>query len=91
MFSFDLSKKLHKKTRKLLKKDPVLANIFRKKVHEIISCDEKTIQRYKNLQSPQQEFKRIHLTDNFVLLFQVNIRENHIMFVDILHWDFAYQ
>ena len=75
---------------KLAKKDKVLALIFKKKVQEVISQDTKTIDLYKNLRSPQNEFKRIHLTDNFILLFTVDKSRQHIVFVDILHWDNAY-
>jgi len=91
MFSYELSKKLLKKTKKLANKDPVLATIFFKKTQEVISRDNITISVYKNLKSPQNEYKRIHLTDNFILLFHVDLNKNHIVFVDILHWDFAYK
>ena len=58
---------------------------------EIISQDSKAIKTYKNLKSPQNKLKRIHLTDNFILLFKVDIKNNHILFIDILHWDKAYK
>jgi mRNA-degrading endonuclease RelE of RelBE toxin-antitoxin system len=90
MFTYDFSLKLYKKIEKLAKKDPVLAGILHKKVVEIVSRDEKSIQMYKNLSSPMHQFKRIHLTDNYILLFSVNAQKMHIDFVDILHWDNAY-
>ena len=89
MFSFDLSDKLRKKVEKLAKKDKVLALIFKKKVQEIITTT--SIDTYKNVRSPKNEFKRIHFTDNFILLFTVNKEENFILFLDILHWDKAYK
>ena len=85
MFSFDISDHLRKKLRKLASRDKVLCQIFYKKVQEIISRDEATIHAYKNLRSPLNEYKRIHLTDNFILLFAV--QGKHIVFVDIRHWD----
>ena len=85
MFSYDLSDVLRKKLEKLAKRDKVLAGIFYKKVQEIISRDAKSIHAYKNLKSPLNENKRIHLTDNYILLFAVE--GNHIVFVDIRHWD----
>lgn len=91
MFDFDLSEILEKKLIKLSKKDRVLVIIFRRKLREVISNDLKTIDRYKNLKKPLQDFKRIHLTDNFVLLFQVSKKDNHIRFADIKHWDKAYK
>lgn len=89
-FSFDLTDKLRKKVDKLARKDQVLAIIFKRKVQEVISRDVVTIDAYKNLRSPQNEYKRIHLTDSFVLLFIVDKQKKHIVFVDILHWDDAY-
>ena len=91
MFSFDLTDRLKKKLAKLVHKDRVLAEIFRKKVSEVIHRDEQSIQAYKNLKSPLHEFKRIHLTDNYILLFHVDVEHSHIVFVDLLHWDAAYR
>lgn len=89
MFTYDITDKLRKKLKKLGKRDKVLAQIFKRKLIEVISRDQKTIDSYKNLKAPKNEFKRIHLTDNFILLFKVE--SNHIVFVDILHRDFAYR
>ncbi len=85
MFSYDFSDVLRKKLEKIGKKDNVLAGNFYKKVQEIIHRDKNTINAYKNLKSPMNEFKRIHLTDNYILLFAVE--DDHIVFVDIRHWD----
>ena len=90
MFTYDITDRLRKKLKKLGKRDKILAEIFKKKLDEVISRDERTINSYKNLKAPKNEFKRIHLTDNFILLFKVNIKDKHIIFVDILHWDYAY-
>ncbi len=88
MFSYDISDVLRKKLEKIGKKDKVLALNFYKKVQEIISRDEKSVNMYKNLKSPMNEYKRIHLTDNYILLFAVEKR--HIIFIDIKHWDDVY-
>ena len=85
MFTYSISDELQKKLRKIASKDKVLAQIFYKKVQEIVNRDEKTINAYKNLRSPLNEYKRIHLTDNYILLFAVG--GSHIVFVDIRHWD----
>ncbi len=91
MFEYTLSDILKKKINKLLKKDKILALNFKKKLNEIVNQNEKTINIYKNLKSPDNDKKRIHLTDNFILLFKVDIKKNKILFVDILHWDKAYK
>ena len=88
MFSYDFSDILRKKLDKLAKRDRVLAEIFYKKVQEVIQRDEITINAYKNLKSPMNAYKRIHLTDNYILLFAVEGK--HIVFVDIRHWDDVY-
>jgi mRNA-degrading endonuclease RelE of RelBE toxin-antitoxin system len=91
MFTFEFTDILKKKVEKLAKKDKVLAQNFRKKLEEIITRDEVSINSYKNLKKPMNDKKRVHLTDNFILLFQVNLKDKHIIFVDIIHRDFAYK
>jgi len=90
MFKYTLSKILKKKVDKLFKKDKILALNFKKKILEVISHNEITINTYKNLKKPMQDKKRIHLTDNYILLFQVDIQNNRILFVDILHYNKVY-
>ena len=85
MFTYDISDILRAKLEKLSRKDKILAQICYKKIQEIINRDEKTINAYKNLRSPLNEYKRIHLTGNYILLFAV--KGNQILFVDIKHWD----
>ena len=89
MFTYDITDVLRKKLKKLGKKDRVLAQTFYRKLQEVIKRDEKTINSYKNLKSPMNDFKRIHLTDNYILLFKVE--NKHIVFVDIKHWDQVYK
>ncbi len=88
MFSYDISDILRKKLKKIAKKDKFLALNFYKKVQEVITRNSKSIKMYKNLKSPMNEYKRIHLTDNYILLFLV--KNNHIVFIDIKHWDHVY-
>lgn len=90
MFTYNFSNELEKRIRKLSHKDAVLSRNFYKKVNEIIRRDSLTIQAYKNLKSPQNEFKRVHLTSQFVLIFKVDLHRRHISFVEIHHWDKAY-
>ncbi|MFW5852589.1 MAG: hypothetical protein ACOCUR_01020, partial [Nanoarchaeota archaeon] len=63
MFSYDLTDVLRKKLKKLAKNDKVLAGIVHRKVQEIVHRNQKTIHSYKNLRSPMNASKRIHLTD----------------------------
>ena len=88
MFSFDITDHLRKKLSKIGKKDKVLAKVFYRKLKEVISRDEKSINSYKNLKSPLNEYKRIHLTDNYILLFKIERKK--IIFIDIKHRDKVY-
>ncbi len=85
MFTYDVTDALKAKLAKLSKKDKILAQIFYKKLQEIVCRDEKTINAYNNLRSPLNDYKRIHLTGNYILLFAV--KGKHIVFVDIRHWN----
>ena len=85
MFTYNISDILRTKLEKLGKKDKILVQIFYRKIREIINRDEKTINAYKNLRAPLNQYKRIHLTGNYILLFAVD--RKHIVFVDIRHWD----
>ncbi len=87
MFTYDITDILRKKLKKLAKKDRILAQIFYRKLQEVINRDK--VDSYKNLKSPMNLFKRIHLTDNYILLFKVE--KKHIVFVDIRHWDHVYE
>lgn len=90
MFTYDFSERLRKRLNKLSKKDRILALIIKKKIIEVVNRDKKGIDLYKNLKSPMNEFKRIHLTGSFVLLFWVDKKDERIIFYDIIHWDNAY-
>lgn len=90
MLEFEISDKLDKKLRIIQKKDKVLFSIYRKKMEEIVSHNYETIKTYKNLKSPMNDLKRIHLTSNYILLFKFIAEENCVIFIDILHWNKAY-
>ena len=91
MFSYNITDELKKKLEVLCKRDKVLAETFRKKLLEVINRDDAGINAYKNLKSPLNEYKRIHLTSNYILIFSLYSKEKHIVFIDILHWDKAYK
>ncbi len=91
MFTYNFSDRLKHKFSKIAKKDKVLALNLKKKVKEVISDNLISIDRYKNLKSPLNEYKRIHLTSEFILLFIVDKENKHIIFMDVTHWDNAYK
>ncbi len=91
MFSFDLSGELRIILAKLSKKDRLRAAIVYKKIEQIASCDEKTIDHYKNLQHDLSDFKRVHIDKSFVLLFKVSKKDRHIIFTKLDHHDNIYK
>ena len=90
MFDFNLTDELKFKIKKLVKKDKKRIEILHKKIKQIINCDSETINHYKNLRKPLNEFKRVHIDNSFVLTFKVDIKNNFILFVDFDHHDRVY-
>ena len=91
MFSFDISDEIKAILSKLSKKDPVRAVIIYKKIEQIISCDKKSIEHYKNLRRDLAEYKRVHIDKSFILLFKVTKPKSHILFDKLKHHDDAYK
>jgi YafQ family addiction module toxin component len=90
MFDFQFTDELMVIIKKLNKKDRKKSVIIAKKVKEIVNNDNKTIGRYKNLRSPLQNLKRVHIDKHFVLTFSVDKENNFILFVDFEHHDNVY-
>jgi mRNA interferase RelE/StbE/toxin YoeB len=91
MFDFDISDELKFILKKLCKKDKKKVEIINKKIKEIVSCDKISINHYKNLRYELKEFKRVHVDNNFVLTFKVDLSNNFILFVDFDHHDRIYK
>ena len=89
MLPYDITDELRKKLQVLAKKDKVLVNNFKSKLLEIINRDNQTINAYKNLKSPMNKYKRIHLTSNYILIFEFN--KGKVTFIDIKHRDHVYK
>lgn len=89
MHKFSIEDSLKKTLNKLFKKDKVTYEILMKKIEEILSNDE--IDHYKNLRSPLQDFKRVHVRGSFVLTFKYVESEDKIIFYDFDHHDNIYR
>jgi YafQ family addiction module toxin component len=81
----EISEKLQKILKKLLKKDRKRYEIVLNKIDEIINSD---AERYKNLSHDMKDFKRVHIDSHFVLVFKVE--GNFIKFEDLKHHDHIY-
>ncbi len=90
MFNYEFTEELKTIIKKLNQKDRKKSLIIAKKVEEIINNDLKSIDRYKNLRSPLQHLKRVHIDSHFVLTFSVDTEKNFILFVDFDHHDNVY-
>lgn len=90
-FTFDLSGGLRRTIRKLAKRDKARVLILNKKIREIISCDEKTIDHYKNLRYGLSNYKRVHIDKSFVLFFEVFKEKKHILFERLEHHNNVYK
>ena len=91
MFKFGLSKQVKTFLEKLGKKDKILARAINRKIKEIISRDNDTIDYYKNLSKGLKAFKRVHITNWLVLIFEVDLKKNFIVFHKIGHRDEIYK
>ena len=91
MFNFDLSDELKIKIRKLVKRDKKKVEAINKKIREIISNDDITIDKYKNLRYDLKVLKRVHIDKHFVLTFKVYKDRNFILFEDFDHHDNIYK
>lgn len=90
-FTFEFTDNLKKVIEKLVKKDKKLSEELYRKITEIINSDQIIIEHYKNLKYDFSNKKRVHIRNNFVLLFSVLKDRNHIIFLDFEHRDNVYK
>ncbi|HOZ35796.1 MAG TPA: addiction module toxin RelE [archaeon] len=90
-FKWQFSEALISKITKLAKKDPVLHDILRKKMAEIINQTPETIEHYKNLKYGLSDRMRVHIGKSHVLTFAYFRQENYIYFLDFAHHDEIYK
>ena len=89
-FSYDYSKELKEKLRIMVKRDKTRIDKIDKKIQEIVNRDLQHIDFYKNLKSPKNHLKRVHIDTSFVLTFEVFKDNNFILFIDFDHHDRIY-
>lgn len=89
MREFEIKDKLKAKLRKLRKKDKRLYDAIWSKIDEVISIPD--VEHYKNLRKPLQFLKRIHITRQFVLVFEYHKSEDFVDFYEFDHRDKIYK
>lgn len=85
MYAYELRKSVEKIFFRIARKNPKQLNIIAKKIDELIQ------NHYKNLRSPLQHLKRIHIDKSFVLLFSVNEENKTVIIEDYDHHDKIYR
>jgi len=84
MHELYIKPQIQKKLLKIAKKNPKQYEIILKKVEEILQDPD----RYKNLKSPYNALKRVHIDTQFVLLFSVSA--DMVILEDYDHHDNIY-
>jgi len=87
-FNIVISDVLKKKLMMLKRKDKTTYSSVEKKIYQIASCDNTTIERFKNLRGNLSNFKRVHI-GSFVLIFR--IENDTIIFEEFDHQDSIYK
>lgn len=89
MRDFSVEAGLQKILEKLSKKDKQTYEILMRKIEEILNCE--NVNHYKNLRSPLQHLKRIHVRGPFILTFKYIESKDKIIFYDFDHHDNIYK
>ena len=87
MYNYQLRKSVETIFFKLAKKKPKQLEIIYKKIEDI----RLNPHRYKNLHSPLQHLKRVHIDKSFVLVFSIDETNKIIMIEDYEHHDAIYK
>ena len=91
MFAYDLSNELVETAAKLVKRDPVMAEALKKKIEEIVACDEAGIAHYADSKHQWVGLKHVHIASSFVLFFRVFRKEKYVYFACIRRHDEAFR
>ena len=88
MREFSIEDDLRKTIKKLFKKDKSTYIALMNKIDEVLTCE--YINHYKNLRSPLQYLKRVHIKGPFILTFRYIEPEDKVIFYDFDHHDNTY-
>jgi len=87
MYDYKLRKSVETIFFKMAKKKPRQLGIIFKKIEEIRANPH----RYKNLRSPLQYLRRVHIDKSFVLVFSIDETKKTVIIEDYDHHDNIYQ
>jgi YafQ family addiction module toxin component len=86
MYDYELRKTVEKIFFKLAKKNPTQLKIIEEKIIEILNEPN----NYKNLRSPMQHLKRVHIDKSFVMVFSLDEKNKKVVIEDFDHHDNVY-
>ena len=87
MYNYEVRKSVETIFLKLAKKNPKQLEIIYKKIEEI----RQNPHHYKNLRSPLQHLKRVHIDKSFVLVYSIDEQSKIIIIEDYDHHDNIYR
>lgn len=87
MYDYELRKSVETTFFKLAKKRPKQLEIIYKKIEDIRLSPH----RYKNLRSPLQHLRRVHIDKSFVLVFSIDETNKMVTIEDYDHHDDIYK
>lgn len=87
MYDYELRKSVETIFFKPAKKNPKRLEIIYKKIEEI----RQNPHHYKNLRSPLQHLKRVHIDKSFVLVYSIDEQSKTIIIEDYDHHDNIYR
>jgi len=87
VYKLAIKESLDKKFKKLQKKDIEMLRLIDRKVQDILADP----YRFKPLRKPLQNKRRVHVAGSFVLIYEINEKENLVTLLDFDHHDNIYK
>jgi YafQ family addiction module toxin component len=87
MYTLKIKPDLEKTLKKLAKRNRKQLEIILKKIDEILENPH----RYKNLRTPLNDWKRVHVDKHFVLIFSIDEESKSVTLEDYDHHDNIYK
>jgi len=87
VYRLAIKERLDKKFKKLQRKDKEMLRLIDRKVQDILVDP----YRFKPLRKPLQNKRRVHVGGSFVLVYEVNEKENLVTLLDFDHHDNVYE
>ena len=88
MREFSIEDNLKKILKKLSKKDKATYISLMNKMDEVLTCED--VNHFKNLRTPLQYLKRVHIKGPFILTFKYIESEDKVVFYDFDYHDNIY-